>query len=131
MARPKDNQPTPGELEILKILWQDGPATVRDVMARLSRRRPRAYTSVMSLMNVMADKGLLARRPQGRAFLYEPLVEREATLGGLVHDLVRRAFGGSTRDLVTRLLDATEPTPEELKQIREVIDRYGRDQGAS
>ncbi len=94
MVRPKDTQPTPGELEVLKVLWQEGPSTVREVLARLNRRRRRAYTSVMSLLNVMADKGLLDRQPQGRAFVYRPLVDREATLGGMISDLLGRAFEG-------------------------------------
>ena len=66
MARPKDEHPTTGELEVLKVLWQRGPSTVRDVLAVLNEARPRAYTSVMSLMNVMAEKGQLVRREQGR-----------------------------------------------------------------
>ena len=70
MARPKHDNPTPAELEILNLLWSEGPLTVRQVMDRLNRRRPRAYTSVMSLLNVMTDKGILARKPEGRAFLY-------------------------------------------------------------
>lgn len=129
MVRPKDTQPTPGELEVLKILWQEGPCTVREVLAELNRRRRRAYTSVMSLLNVMADKGLLARQPQGRAFVYRPLVDREATLGGMISDLLGRAFEGSASDLVTRLLDETSPSQTELEQIREAIDRYRQEQG--
>ena len=63
MPRPSYDQPTPGELEVLKVLWDLGPATVREVMEVLNRDRERAYTSVMSLLNVMTDKGLLRRRP--------------------------------------------------------------------
>ena len=71
MARPKHQHPTPAELEVLKILWEAGPLTVRAVMESLKKRRKRrAYTTVMSLLNVMTDKGLLRRKPKGRAFLY-------------------------------------------------------------
>src|SRR5262245_19851221 len=100
MTRPKLDHPTPGELELLKILWERGPSTVRDVLAALPKRR--AYTSVMSLLNVMADKGLVARKPQGRAFLYTACYGREATQGRLLGDLLSRAFEGSAGALVAR-----------------------------
>ncbi|MFG0296741.1 MAG: BlaI/MecI/CopY family transcriptional regulator, partial [Maioricimonas sp. JB045] len=71
MARPASEQPTPAELEVLKILWEIGPATVRDVLSEFERRNDRrAYTTIMSLMSVMADKGLLERSPKGRAYIY-------------------------------------------------------------
>ena len=65
MARPKEDQPTDGELEVLKVLWDRGPSTVREVLEVLTVTRPRAYTSVMSLLNVMTEKGLVTRQPQG------------------------------------------------------------------
>jgi len=67
MPRPRSEHPTPGELEVLQVLWRRGPSTVREVMNELNRSRPRAYTSVMSLLNVMVDKGWLNRQRQGRA----------------------------------------------------------------
>ncbi len=67
MPRPRHEHPTPGELEVLKILWDRGPSTVRQVMDVLNETRRRAYTSVMSLLSVMTDKGLLTRQPKGRA----------------------------------------------------------------
>ncbi|GAB4151694.1 MAG: BlaI/MecI/CopY family transcriptional regulator [Planctomycetaceae bacterium] len=125
MARPKAEHPTPAELEILKILWDRGPCTVRDVHDVLkSRKQKRAYTSVMSLMNVMADKGQLKRKPQGRAYLYQPAMERETTLGGMVGELCERVFEGSASLLVTRLLEQSTPTSQELEQIREAIETY-------
>lgn len=129
MPRPKLPHPTPGELEVLQILWETGPATVRDVLDQLEATgRGRAYTSVMSLMNVMADKGLVKRTPQGRAFLYEPVMKKDAALGKMVRDLCRRAFEGSASTLVTRLLDETNPSDEELKAIRDAIREYERRQ---
>jgi BlaI family penicillinase repressor len=124
MARPKEDQPTPAELEVLKVLWDQGPSTVRDVMDVLNRRRRRAYTSVMSLLNVMTDKGLLSRKPQGRAFLYQAKAPREKTLGGMVDDLLGRVFEGSASALVARLLDQSSPTAAELEEIRRTIDEY-------
>jgi len=129
MARPKQEHPTPGELEVLKILWDRGPATVRQVMDELNKTRRRAYTSVMSLLNVMTDKGLLARRAQGRAFVYRASVERDKTLREMVGDLLGRAFEGSATALVAHLLDQSSPTPEELDEIRRTIDHYRRNKG--
>lgn len=128
MARPRLEHPTPGELEVLKILWEDSPLTVREVMNQLNASRPRAYTSVLSLMNVMADKGLLRRKPQGRAFVYEPCVEQEATLGEMASQLVGRAFEGSASALVAHLLAHSDPSDEELDAIRQAIDQYQRNQ---
>src|SRR5687768_3241363 len=127
MPRPKQNQPTAGELEVLKILWDQGPLTVREVMEALNSRRCRAYTSVMSLLNVMTEKGLVRRRPQGRAFLYEARVERERTLGSMVRDLVSRVFEGSAPTMVAHLLDQTNPSEEELARIRQAIEEYQRE----
>lgn len=124
MARPKEDQPTPAELEVLKVLWDRGPCTVREVMEALDRRRPRAYTSVMSLLNVMNDKGLLARKACGRAFVYQAKAARDKTLGGLVNDLLGRVFEGSASSLVARLLDQSSPTAAELDEIRRAIDEY-------
>jgi BlaI family penicillinase repressor len=131
MPRPKHRHPTPGELEVLKILWDGGPSTVREVMNVLNETRRRAYTSVMSLLNVMTEKGLLSRQSRGRAFLYRANVAREKTLGQMVEDLVGRAFEGSASALVARLLDQSSPSPEELREIRTLIDQYDRQQGES
>lgn len=124
MPRPKYDQPTPGELEVLKILWDRGTSTVRDVMKVLNQSRPRAYTSVMSLLNVMTDKGLLKRQPHGRAFLYQAKISREKTLGQMVEDLLGRAFEGSASALVAHLLDQSHPTQDELEEIRKTIDEH-------
>jgi predicted transcriptional regulator len=131
MARPKQEHPTPAELEVLKVLWERGPSTVRGVMDSLAEQgHRRAYTSVMSLMNVMADKGLLKRTPQGRAFIYSPRIDREKTLGRMIGDLWQRAFEGSASTLVSRLLDEASPSRDELDEIRKAIEAYQRDQAS-
>ena len=129
MPRPRHEHPTPGELEVLKVLWDRGPSTVREVMEVLNQHRRRAYTSVMSLLGVMTDKGLLARQPQGRAFLYRAAVGREKTLGEMVNDLVGRAFEGSANAMIARLLDQSAPSPDEIEKIRETIDKYHQHSG--
>ena len=103
MARPRAEQPTPAELDLLKVFWErQSPATVRDVLDVVNRqaRTPRAYTTVMSLLNVMTEKGLLRRSPQGRAFVYEPASPRERTLRSLLGETLRRAYDGSASLLV-------------------------------
>jgi BlaI family transcriptional regulator, penicillinase repressor len=129
MPRPKHEHPTPAELEVLQLLWDQGPCTVREVMEVLNRRRRRAYTSVMSLLGVMADKRLLKRRLKGRAYLYEARVAREQTVGQMLRDLLGRAFEGSAPSLVARLLDESSPSPRELTEIRAVIDQFRQGQG--
>lgn len=124
MARRSQETPTAGELEILKVLWDRGPSTVREVLTVLNAKRSRAYTSVMSILNIMADKGQVTRTPQGRAFLYSAKRPREKTLGNLVGSLLNRAFEGSAALLVSQVLDQSQPSPEELDQIRQALEEY-------
>jgi predicted transcriptional regulator len=127
MGRPRAVQPTPAELEVLKILWgSESPATVREVMEvlNLAHEPPRAYTTVMSLLNVMAEKGLLERTPQGRAFVYRPAMSRDQTLRLLLSETLERAYAGSASLLMAHLLDRSRPTTEELDQIRTLLDAY-------
>ena len=105
MVRPRQENPTPAELEVLQVLWERGPSTVREVMGALDGQRPRAYTSVMSLMNVMAEKGLLRSKPRGRAFVYAAKVSRGKIQSRMVSDLLGRVFEGSASTLVLHLLE--------------------------
>ena len=126
MARPRHKNPTPAELEVLQIIWEHGPCTVREVMNLLKPKRPRAYTSVMSLMNVMAEKGLLNQEPKGRAFIYSAKVSRDKTQSSMLSDLLNRAFDGSANALVAHLLEQAEPNSEELDEIHKTITRFTR-----
>lgn len=124
MARPKTPHPTGAELEVLQILWDHGPATVREVLDRLPRER--AYTSVMSLMNVMVEKELLSREPAGRAFRYAASHEPEHHERSILGDMLDRVFSGSATALVSRLLEQAEPSDEELEEIRRAISQHKR-----
>ena len=108
---------------------EEQPQVVREVMDVLNEARPRAYTSVMSLLNVMTDKKLLVRQPRGRAFVYQPRFDRGKTLRRLVGDLLGRAFEGSASQFVAHLLDQTQPSPEELAEIRRTIEQYQKQRG--
>lgn len=129
MARPRHEHPTPAELEILQILWERGRGTVREVHAAMHGHKPRAYTTVMSLMNTMAGKDLLVREPRGKAFVYSAKVRREQTLSGMVADLMKRAFAGSAHALVAQLLESTDA--RELEEIRRTLEAYKRKRGRS
>ena len=129
MGRPRYEHPTPGELEVLQVIWDHGPSTVRQVMSVLNQTRRRAYTSVMSLMNVMAEKGLLRREPKGLAFVYKSRATRKKTLSRMVADLLGRAFEGSASEMVAHLLEQTKPSKEELEEIRKTIAVYQQERG--
>jgi predicted transcriptional regulator len=100
-------------------------------MSVLNRQRPRAYTSVMSLMNVMVEKGLLAPKPKGRAFLYSAKVSQGKTRSEIVRDLVSRVFDGSASALVTHLLEQAQPDRAELDEIRKTIAEFARRNGGA
>lgn len=124
MARPKIPLPTPKELEALQVLWDHEPCTVREVMEVLNRRRTRAYSSVVNLLNAMTDKGLLMRKEQGRAFLYKARVNREKTRAGLAKDLLTRVFDDSPAALVEQILRQSDPPADVLDAIARLVAEY-------
>ena len=130
MARPRNEGPTPAELEILRVVWERGPSTVREVLEALNSSRKRAYTSVMSLMNVMAEKGLLSRAPQGRAFVYDAKVTRRKTRSQMLKDMLDRVFDGSANLVVAHLLEQAKPSEEELEEIRRTVADFLDQEGS-
>lgn len=121
MARPRSEGPTPAELEILRVIWERGPSTVRAVLEALSSSHKRAYTTVMSLMNVMAEKGLLSRAPKGRAFVYDAKATSRKTRSQMLKDMLNRVFDGSANLMVAHLLEQAKPSEEELEEIRRTV----------
>jgi predicted transcriptional regulator len=127
---PPAPRPTDAELAILRILWERGPSTVRQVHEVLaSRERPTAYTTALKLLQIMTDKGLVRRDESDRTHVYQARLSEDQTQRQLVRDLLDRAFGGSATKLVMQALNARRATPEELGEIRRLIDarREGRD----
>ena len=120
-SRPR---PTDSELAILRILWERGPATVRQVHEALADTRDTGYTTTLKLMQIMADKGLVDRDESARTHVYSAAVNEQQTQRQLVKDLVDRAFGGSAAALVLHALNAEGATAAELKEIRKLIDDY-------
>ena len=123
MARSASRHPTELELEILKILWRDGPSNVRHVRDALVAFRDLAYTSVMTMMTIMAKKGYLKRRKGEGGYVYRAAISAESTTRGMLRDLVDRAFDGSAAALMINLLETKDIDPDELKQLRELINR--------
>jgi predicted transcriptional regulator len=115
-------RPTDAELAILRILWQRGPSTVREVLGALAAGRGVGYTTVLKLLQIMAAKRLVVRDERERAHVYRPAVAQSATEGRLVADLLDRAFGGSAERLVMRALSQAKSSPAEIARIRALLD---------
>ena len=123
MSKSEAPRPTDAELAILRVLWERGPSTVRQVHEALSHReRPTAYTTALKLLQIMTEKGLVQRDDADRSHIYHPRLTQEQTQRQLVRDLLDRAFGGSASQLVMQALNARRATPEELGEIRKLID---------
>lgn len=126
MARRSSRHPTESELEILNIVWRRGPLPVRDVRDALDR--PLAYTSVMTVMNIMVDKGYLARRKDGGSFVYRARIGKKATTRRMLGDLVDRAFDGSPAAVMINLLESADLDRDEIEKLRKLLDRHrGKD----
>jgi BlaI family penicillinase repressor len=121
---PKRNlpRPTDAELAILRVLWERGPSTVRDVTEAVHEDRGTGYTTALKLMQIMTEKGLVRRDDTERTHIYEAAVGRDQTQRQLVDDLLERAFGGSAEQLVVQALAAKRASPQELAQIRKLLD---------
>lgn len=126
MARRASNRPTDAELEILTVLWERGPSTVREVFREISAVRETGYTSVLKVMQIMTDKGTLVRDESVRPQIFSVSQARSKTQKQLVADLLERAFGGAPGNLVLAALSSKETTPEERKKIQELLDKHER-----
>ncbi len=117
-------RPTDAELEILTVLWSRGPSTVREVHEAVSRRKPAQYTTILKLMQIMADKGIVRRDESARAHVYQASRPQEWTQRQLAGDLLQRAFGGSAKSLLIGALSASQTSRDELAEIRKLLDEY-------
>jgi len=123
MSRTTAPRPTDAELSILRILWDRGPSTVRQVHDELARERPAAaYTTALKLLQIMTEKGLVDRDERDRTHIYRARLSEETTQRQLVRDLLDRAFGGSASKLVLQALATRRASAEELRDIRKAID---------
>jgi len=127
MARSTSRHPTELELEILKVLWQIEPANVRQVRDALESKRDLAYTTVLTMMSIMFDKGYVKRRKEGRSYVYEAVYRKNKASRNILQDVVDRVFGGSTTAVMQHLLETSDIDDEEMKQIRSLINRKTRE----
>jgi BlaI family transcriptional regulator, penicillinase repressor len=116
-------KPTEAELSILRVIWSRGPSTVREIQEVLERTRPTGYTTVLKILQIMTEKGLVQRQSSGRAHIYRARRSEEQTQQQLVSDLLERAFGGSAAKLVVQALGGKKATTEEWKEIQELLGR--------
>jgi BlaI family penicillinase repressor len=122
----KQPKPTAAELEILQVLWQAGPQSVRDIQHVLNDAKPTGYTTVLKLLQIMTEKGLVDRDESRRPQIYRARYAREHTQRQLLHDLMQRAFGGSVKALVLQALAGRKSSPQELEEIEKLLDRVER-----
>jgi predicted transcriptional regulator len=121
------NKPTDSELEILKILWQNGPSTVREVHDEIKKNKSAGYTTILKLMQIMHEKELVERDESSRAHIYTANIQESDTEQSLVSDLMDRVFGGSAQKLVMRALESKSASKEELSQIRSLLEKFEED----
>ena len=120
--KPARRKPTDAELGILNVLWTRGPSTVRQVAETLGRET--GYTTVLKLLQIMTEKQLVVRDETARTHVYQAAFTEDQTQRQLVSDLLDRAFGGSAAKLVLQALASNKATPEELAEIRKLLDKH-------
>ena len=122
-VKAKQPNPTAAELEILRVLWDRGPYSVRDVHKALNEVKPTGYTTVLKLLQIMTGKGLVDRDEEQRPQIYRARYPREHTQGQLLRDLTERAFGGSVKALVLQAVAGRKSSPRELEEMERLLDR--------
>lgn len=122
MARPSSSQPTEVELQILGVLWDRGPSTVREVHEELSKQRETGYSTTLKMMQVMLDKGLLKRNDSVRPQLYRAAKSQSRTQVQMLDDLTKKVFHGSAMRLVMRMVSSGRLSPDDLTEIQRLID---------
>jgi BlaI family penicillinase repressor len=121
MTEPNPHRPTDSELEILQVIWNSGPSSVRQVNEELNKRKRTGYTTTLKLMQIMHEKGFLAREEKGRKHVYTAELREDETRRMLLDRLVDTAFGGSSMQLVMQALGRHRSTPEELEELKNLI----------
>jgi predicted transcriptional regulator len=120
-------KPTDAELEILQVIWLHGPSSVRFVNDELNRAKQVGYTTTLKLMQIMTEKGLLKRSEKGRKHIYNVVLKEKEAKSLLLDKFVKTAFGGSAMDLVMQALGNHQTTPDELVELKALIDKIEKD----
>ena len=119
-------KPTASELQILQVLWEHGPSTVREVHEALRAEKPLGYTTVLKLMQIMTAKGLVRRNEQRRAHVYEAQQPAEKTKRQFASDVLQRVFDGSAKELMLHALAGRRSSKNEIEELRRMLDDYER-----
>lgn len=120
------HKPTASELEILRVLWNRGPSTVREVQESLSEKKDLGYTTVLKLLQIMTTKGTVRRNETQRAHVYEACLPAEQTKRQIAGDMLQRVFEGSASQLMMHALAGSKSSPEEIGELRRLLDEYER-----
>jgi predicted transcriptional regulator len=131
MPRPRSQVLTEAEQRIMRVLWAKGEASVRDVTEALSRQRTVAYNTVLTLLRILTDKGYVAPRKEGRAFIYAPLVSRADARTQALKQLLTQFFEGSPSALAQHLIKEEDLDLEEIEALKREIDKDDPDQESS
>ena len=126
MGRPVTGRPSDMELAILKVLWDQGPSTVRHVLEVLGERRPIGYTTVLKMLQIMREKGLVRCDARKEPHVYRHRHQPRTILSKLARDLLERAFDGSARGLLLHALEHKKASPQEIDELRRLIDELER-----
>jgi len=124
--QPRKNALTDHELQIMKVVWERGSVTVRDVYEELLKHRKIAYTTVMTVMGVLEQKGRLKKSTSGRAYVYSPAQPQSEVLGGMVRDFVGRVFNGMAKPLLVHMLEDGKITEDELEELKKLLKQKRR-----
>jgi BlaI family transcriptional regulator, penicillinase repressor len=124
MPNKPPQKPTASELEILRVLWERGPSTVRDVYEALSEKKPTGYTTVLKMLQIMTAKGSVRRNEDQRAHVYEACVPAEKTKQQLAGDVLQRVFEGSASQLMLHALAGRRTSREEIEELRRLLDEH-------
>jgi BlaI family penicillinase repressor len=130
VARPRTGRPTDGELEILNVLWERGPCTAGQVREAIAHIRPVGYNTIQKALQIMLDKRLVSADTSERAHVFRAREPRSIVVSRMVADLVRRALGGSTSQLLLHALEGRRATREELEEMRRVLDEAEQSQSS-
>jgi BlaI family penicillinase repressor len=123
---PKTNQPSDLELQLLSVLWEKGPSTVREILSNLPDGKIRAYTTVLTVMQNLEKKGLVNRTSRGTAHVYHPTETQKTTLRPLLQGLLQNVFQGKVSSVMQHLLEDSNVSDDELNEIRDLIDQRKR-----
>jgi BlaI family penicillinase repressor len=125
----KSSKPTNAELEILEVLWQKETATVREVFEDIAAHKETTYTTVLKFLQIMQEKGFVARETSDKAHVYRPVITEREAKTSLVSDLLEKAFRGSALSLVQHVLETKAAKPEELAELRRMISEAVDEEG--